>query len=270
MIPGILVLDNNCYALLRDRVRLERVRANLRVADLIAQPSEVNLVESTSAPDAVRRQLVATIREVAGRQPLLPWPFTMLQAIGKSIAEGKPTYTVAVSGKEWYLDDFDALSERSTETLRFQEGIEAEFAAFHARNRQKVKASSGRGSASDDFGAARPFLERVWFGSKMRRDFAEVMWLAFQLPGVAPFEVLERNEAWRLMLDAEGVAFYEQVVAHEQPRRVHRFDLMQMPYLGIARKRVLATSDRGLLRAANAVLRGRYRNARAIDIQDLV
>ena len=96
------------------------------------------------------------------------------------------------------------------------------------------------------------------------------MWEAFKLPGPPPLEVLERNEPWRLMLDAEGVAFYEQVVAHEQPPRVQRLDLIQLPYLGIVRKRVLATADRGLLRAANAVLAGRYDNARAVDIRELV
>ena len=81
---------------------------------------------------------------------------------------------------------------------------------------------------------------------------------------------LERNESWRLLLDAEGVGVYERAIAHKQPKFVHRLDLIQLVYLGLAPRRMIVTADRPLLRAANEILTLRYPNARAIHISDLV
>ena len=109
-----------------------------------------------------------------------------------------------------------------------------------------------------------------WVGSDLRRDYAAVTWSALKLPGDAPVEALERNEAWRLLLDAEGIALYERAVARKQPKRVQRMDLLQLIYLAGARRRILATSDAGLLRAGAAILPGRYLNARVVSAADIL
>ena len=82
--------------------------------------------------------------------------------------------------------------------------------------------------------------------------------------------VLEQNEAWRLLLDAEGVAVYERAIATVQPKFVQRLDLLQLIYLAGESKRMIVTSDKGLLRAGNAILPGRYPGARAVHLDDLL
>jgi predicted RNA-binding Zn ribbon-like protein len=78
MASGLLIIDNNCYPRLMDPTALARFRANLRVADFEPQASEINLLESTAAsPDALQARLLASIREVVGERPLLPWPFQL-------------------------------------------------------------------------------------------------------------------------------------------------------------------------------------------------
>jgi len=122
----------------------------------------------------------------------------------------------------------------------------------------------------DQYESATEFLVQEWVGSDLRRDYAAVTWSALKLPGDAPVEALERNEAWRLLLDAEGIALYERAVARKQPKRVQRMDLLQLIYLAGARRRILATSDAGLLRAGAAILPGRYLNARVVSAADIL
>jgi hypothetical protein len=269
MSSGLLLLDNNCYRELVSADRLARFRANLRISDLIAQPSEVNLIESTSAPDGIREQLLRTIHVVANGQPLLPWPFKLLKQIGNAIVKGERSFRLEASGKEWLLEDPVAAGELNQEVLEFQRGIEAAFTAFHSRNHQRMRAQLRHLGGREDFGEARSFLERAWYDNEMRREYAEVTWSALDLSGDAPIAELEKNEAWRLLLDAEGLAMYERAIAHTQPKAVQRLDLIQLVYLALAQRRVLATGDIGLLRAAAAILPGRYPNARAVHIRSL-
>lgn len=268
---GLLILDNNCYAALAVPKNLARFRANLRVMDFIAQPSEVNLLESTSAsPDIIQERLLATIRDVASGQPLLEWPFKLLQKIGEAIVDGKTGFRVEPSGKEWYLDDLNAAREIRAEVLEFNRGIEKTFSAYHESSRKKLKKQFREHRMKDEFGSAREFLQDYWVGSEMRKIFAEVTWTALNLPGVAPLEILEKNEAWRLLLDAEGVAIYERAITQNRPKTVHRLDLIQLVYLGASLRRMIVTADGGLLRAADAILTGRYPNARAVNLSDLI
>ena len=270
MQPGIAILDNSCYGFLEEPPPERAFRRNLRVADLVAYPSEVNLVEATAAPDGIRERLLGTILRIGDGNPLLPWPFTLLKAIGQAILEGRTRFSLGPSGKEWYLEDLAAARALSAEVLAFQQGIEETFSRFHVENRQKLRRRMKESGVREDFSSAREFIERVWTGSDTRRDFAEVTWRGLKLPGDAPVDILERNEAWRLLLDAEGVAIYERGVATAQPKKVQRLDLIQLVFLGGAPRRVVATADKGFLRAANCILEGRYPNARAVDISDLV
>lgn len=269
MSPGILVIDNNCYARLSDPDALRRFRANLRAANWIAQPSEVNLLESSAAPPDVRARLLRTIRAVADGQPLLPWPIKLLKQIGQAMTRGEFRFTVPPSGAEWYLDDPAAVEEVGTEALQFQRDIELAFSQLHQRNRQRVQAQLRQQRARDEFGSARDFLERGWAQTGGRRMYAEVTWKALALPGKPPLDAIEANEAWRLLLDAEGVAAYERAIAHEQPKFVQRMDLVQLVYLALADRRMLVTADAPLRRAADAVLIGRYPDARTVHVADL-
>jgi IS4 transposase len=72
------------------------------------------------------------------------------------------------------------------------------------------------------------------------------------------------------MLEAYGAAVYERSVAHTMPKRAHLADLLQLVYLAGAKRRMIVTDDRSMLRVAHEVLGGRYNNAWAIHIADLL
>jgi hypothetical protein len=267
---GILLLDNNCYSHLIKPGAMSAFRANLRVIDFVAQPSEVNLLEAAAAPAPVRVRLFKVIRDVIGAQPVLAWPFRMLKEIGQAIARGEAVVTIGESGKEWYLDDDDAVSALQAEVKEFQERLEREFDRLHERNRKTIRSKMRNSGMEAAFESTAEFLDSYWQQSDTRRDYANVTWTSFGLPGEAPMDALNLNESWRLLLDAEGVAVYERAITKTQPKFVHRLDLIQLTYLGLAQRRMIATADAPLLRAANEILLSRYPNARAIHIKDLV
>jgi hypothetical protein len=270
MDSGILILDNNCYSHLAKPGAMSKFRSNLRVSDFLAQPTEVNLLEAAAAPASVRARLFDVLREVKGRQPILMWPFRLLKEIGQAIVLGNPSVTVGESGREWYLEDHGAVEELQAEVRAFQKRLETEFGRLHAQNRKNIQAKMRSAGIESGFESTAHFLDSYWHQSESRRDFANFTWDSFGLPGEAPIDALNRNESWRLLLDVEGVALYERAITRTQPKLVHRFDLIQLTYLGLAQRRMIATADRPLLRAANAILLGRYPNARAVHIQDLV
>ncbi len=267
----MLIVDNNCLSHLRRPGALERFRGSLRAADLVVVPTEINLLEATAAaPDKLRDDLIATLRAISGSEALLPWPFTLLRDIGAALTRGEHVYRAPESGKEWYLEDPEALREIRQEVLAFNETIETTFTALHETNRERLREALKARNARPDFEDARDFLERQWFDSDLRRHFASVTWRSFGLPDPVPFALLEANEAWRLLLDVEGLAVYERAVATETPKRVHRRDLIQLVYLAGSQRRILVTADNGLLRAGEAVLSKRYLNARVAHISGMI
>jgi hypothetical protein len=267
---GILVLDTNCYSHLAKPGAMSNFRANLRVADLIAQPTEVNLLEATAAPAHVRTELFRILREVIGNQSILTWPFDLLKRIGHAMLQGEPIVTIGNSGKEWYLDDEEAVAALRTEVKEFQDRLEHEFDRLHERNRQTIQRNIRVRGIEANFESTGHFLDFYWQQSDSRRHYAGATWKALGLPGEPPMDALNANESWRLFLDAEGVAVYERAIARVQPKFVHRLDLIQLTYLGLAERRLIATGDRPFLRAANEILAGRYSTARAIHIDDLL
>src|SRR4051812_8284213 len=137
MAPALLILDNSCLARLESAAALERFRANTRVADWVAQLTELNLVEAVSTkPDSVQARLLATMRNVANNEPMLPWVFRLLKVIGRGIVDHKTSISVGASGKEWYLDDLEAARGLRDEVDAFRLTIETRYSQLHERNRQ--------------------------------------------------------------------------------------------------------------------------------------
>jgi hypothetical protein len=264
----LLILDNSCFAQLGDADTLARFRASLRTTDFAAVPSEINLLEASISPDYRQEKLFRTIAELENSRGLLPWPFRLLRSIGDAIAAGRPS-TVETSGKEWYLQDLEATRELRSKLAAFRERVETSYLRFHTRTRDRLRAHMRERGIKDTFGSTRAFLEQYWWHGEMRQIWADVTWKHLKLPGDVPLARLEQSGPWRLYLDIEGVNTYW-AVANQQPRFVGRMDLLQLVYLGLARRRIIATADQGFLEAATAVLAGRYLNARAVHISKLV
>ena len=72
------------------------------------------------------------------------------------------------------------------------------------------------------------------------------------------------------MLDADGYAVYQGAFEVQESHRIHRADWIQLVYLGAPGLRMLATNDKPFHRAAQAILQGRYGNARVVLIDELL
>jgi hypothetical protein len=144
--------------------------------------------------------------------------------------------------------------------------IEKNYSQQHDLHRVDIHGRMRNKRLRDPYTGVEHFLRDYWYASKTRADFANVIWRGLKLAGEAPMEIIDQCEPWRLFIDAEGVALYERAIATNQPKRIQRMDLMQLTYLGVAPKRVIITADAGLIRAANAILPGRYRLASVAHI----
>ena len=271
MPSGFAVLDTSAYKALTSPTAFCRFQANLRMADLEPIASEVNLLEATSAlPASLRTRLMATIKAVAGDAGLVPWPFQILQKVGRAILEGVPGFYLEKSGKEWYLDDAQAVEDISARATEMRERMESQYSRLHDNARKELQKQIKRSGALFTADGFRDFLDGEWARGEMKTIFAAATWNALGLPGEAPIDKLLLNEGWRLLLDAEGFAIYQRALIHTQPRRVHRADLIQLIYLAAVPKRMLVTADRPFLDAASAILAGRYPNARAVHVSELI
>lgn len=130
---------------------------------------------------------------------------------------------------------------------------------------KRIKAAGG-----DPWGSIVEFLNHQWTRIEQLDAFFDLEWTHLGLPGDAPHAALLANEAWRLYFEGIGATVYERAVAHETPKRVHVPDVMLLPYLGGAPRRVLITDDKGLQRVASAVLLGRYPGARVMTTQQVL
>jgi len=269
--PGLLILDNNCLRFLRGPDAVAQFKANLRLADLVFVPTEVNLLEIGAAqPDDLQQDLVRILRTLAAGEPFLPWPFALRKSIGRSLVQGETFFRAERLTFEEYLDNPSLLVELRADVVAFNKKIEAEFSAFHDRRRQQLQAELKRRGEQEACGDVRTFLEQVWDGSEGRQAFADLTWQTLGLPGSPPMHLLNVNEAWRLLLDIEGLAVYERTVARKQPKRVHRFDLIQLIYLAGGTERIMVTAEKPLIRAGNLILGTRYSNARMVHISEIV
>ena len=267
---GILVLDNNCYALLEDVIALHRFRANLQVADLVAAPSELNLLEAIGTrPLSVQQRLLRTMKTVLADRPLLAWPYDVLRQTAEALLRGESKVEITFTGKEWYLDDPTAAAQIQAAALETSNDMERQFDEMHDRARVRVRAEMKKRGWVDSWEEIRAFLDQHWRSSDMPAFFAEAYWRGLKLPGVAPTATLLDIPAWRLMTDADGVAVYARALAHEQPKKVHRKDLIQLIYLAGGSRRIIATADAAFLDAATAVLAG-HANARAVHIRAML
>ena len=267
---GILLLDNNCFDVLAEPAALSKFKANARAAGWITQLTEVNALEVLATPgDAKQQRLIEVLKEVGGQGPMLPWPFAMLRELGTAILAGKTASRVTTAEADILLYSREEAIRIRAETAEFNRRIESAFTEHHDGIRSKMRQMMRQRGVKDPYRSTREYLQSWWFDGGVRAAYAQYVWTGLKLKGLAPMTVLEECEPWRILLDVEGVAWYERSVASQQPRRVDRMDLLQLVYLGVAPKRMIVTADRGMLRAAAAVLPGRYRNASAVHIDQL-
>jgi hypothetical protein len=268
---GRLILDTSCFKHLLDLSQRDTLKANLRIADLQVWPSAVNVLESSVTRNDLRRaKVLEIVRDLSGDRPLLPWPYDLVKRAGHAVLRGERRFELEPSGHEPLLDP-SALNEQDrNKGLAALENIEKRFDAMHEGARKILQPYIKTNGLQDAWPTGAEFLEQHWNSSDMAGHFAGLIWNALKLPGQAPVQELLRNETWKMFIDAEGIAVYERAIAREQPKRVHRMDLLQLVYLSGSGKRIFATGDEPLLRGAKQVLIGRYNNVRVLHIHELL
>jgi len=129
--PGLLILDNNCLRFLRGPDAVAQFKANLRLADLVFVPTEVNLLEIGAAqPDDLQQDLVRILRTLAAGEPFLPWPFALLQSIGRSLVQGETFFRAERLTFEEYLDNPSLLVELRADVVAFNKRSRLSSAPF--------------------------------------------------------------------------------------------------------------------------------------------
>lgn len=266
-LAGRAVLDNSCLGHLASPGALQRFDRSLQTADLQVWPSVVNALEAFATPAMhVRRKLLHTLDQLLDGRHLLPWPFTLLADFGRALQEGTDQLWISRSRFELLLERPDALEATQEDLLAKMREVEDQYEQDWLEVRRKIR-SLLRSESSNDLWSDLPgFLDEQWNKPDLFDHATRVMWDRLGLSGDPPTARLRECELWRMFYDIEGIAMFERAVQLEQPKRVHRFDLLQIPYLAMWHKRVLITNDTAFLRAAQAMLLRRYPNTRVVNL----
>jgi hypothetical protein len=267
--PGLLVLDNNCYKALTTVESQSLLRRRAAMHDLMPAPSTVNLAESIVAPPDRRQRNLKAIKGMMGDYGLLPWPSEMLIATGMHMLRGGLFPGYEETGYEWLLDDPDTAGENAADIRAELDEVEQKAIRRFDLERPRIQKRAKELSIRGHWDGARSFLE-YWWESDMAETCARWLWQQHSLPGQPPIEMLLRNEAWRLIIDADCLAMFARCVVVDQHTRVEYLDLLQLPYLSLRRKRVLVTNDESFYRTAELILAGRYENAKVVRLPELM
>jgi hypothetical protein len=268
---GILILDTNTLWKLTSAEARAKLSRNMRVADLEATPTEVNLYEAVATGDSRKRELLLrTLADTAPNRPMLPWPFWLLKRIGQAVLDKEPGFKLDGTGYEWLLRSREEAASGQAAAFSFMQDLERRYSSLHAKARPHIQRYLKEHGLRERFASPIEFLDEYWNAGEMREHFGKSIWKALGLPGKPPLDVLLENEAWRIMLDAEGFAVYQGAFEFEQSRKVHRADLIQLVYLGAPGLRMLATDDAPFFQAAQTILTGRYGNARIVRSDELL
>lgn len=267
-LAGRAILDNSCLGALTAPGVLERFERSLRTVDFQVWPSVVNVMEGFVTPAKhVRRRLLHTLIQLLDGRHLLPWPFTLLASFGQALQEGEDQLWIRRSKFELLLERPEDLEVSRDALMAKMHDMEEQYEQDWLEVRRKVRPLL-RSERSEDLWSDLPsFLDEQWNKPDLFDHSARVMWDRLSLRGDPPVERLRDCELWRMFHDIEGIAMFERAVQLEQPKRVHRFDLLQIPYLAMWHKRVLITNDGPFARAAQAMLLRRYPNTRVVKLQ---
>jgi hypothetical protein len=266
----LLVVDNSALDYVEAGPPAERFASNCRAAGLVPAVTEINLLEAVAAPERRTKRVLSTLRGLADGKPVLPWTFQLLVTLGHAIVNGIPVVTLDPSGKEWLLDDTaEAATEREA-VVAFNRRMNDEYESFHRGQRRRIQSGMKRRGLRGQIAHVRDFFE-YWEVSPARTEVFQLVWGFLGLPGPGDITAATANDVWRMFLDVEGYALFEYAIKDQQRSVPQRFDLLQIPYLGIGQggQRIIATEDGAFLTAADEILRGRYTGARAVHIDQL-
>ena len=257
---GLVVLDTNCFKYLDDVAERTRILRSLRAVDLTIWPSALNVVQLASWRNVARRNArFATLKNIAGNRPLLPWPYDILKRVGEAIQSGEPGFRTGQSGVEWVVDQLPLPSDpKVVQALKTLKAMDQAFDQAHTTARPKLQAMVKKGSP---WKSPAEFLDNQWTRPEQVDTLIEIIWKQLQLSGAPPVTELLESESWRLLIDGFGVSIYLRSVLKQQAPFVELTDMVQLVYLGGRPRRILVSEDKDFVAAASAVVNHRYPGA---------
>lgn len=264
-----IVLDNNVLKTLVKPANLVQFRRQASLTAMHVWPTAINVYEAAQTRDAgVRASLIAQLRDLAPPGfSILPAPFDLLRLTGRAVVNGDARFPIERASADTILRAPDVAERRSAAVRASLSRIATRFDAAYARRREMVFGEVKGSGLSRTWSSTGDFLETAWRGSEMEASAVHLLWEGIRMHGEPPVAALLQCETWRMNSDVEGAAFYERVIAHEQPRRTDRLDWQQLPYLGLAEQRILLTDDGPFNISARGILRA-YPGTRVMTIAD--
>ena len=260
---GIAIIDTNCFKYLRTPHEQRRVTASLATADFELRPTAINALEAMQNPNQDQRTTVLGVLDaLAAGKPLLPWPRELLQRATDAIRNGCHDFLGPIGGLRLRTDRITTKS--CAAALAWSHTLEKTFSEYHDAARKSIQALIRTKPEEAPWDTAPTFLDAFWTTPSQRDTLLQSCWKSLGNAGQAPIDKMIAHPVWRMFLDLEGVAVFERVIVHEQPRPAHHWDLRQLLYLTLRPRRILVTDDKPLFRAATAVLDGRYTQAQVL------
>jgi hypothetical protein len=248
-----IFLDTNCVKHFRSASVRDAYRRQTRVIAARTVPTCVNLVEVLRDPESgMRTELVQAIRHLADGRALMPWPYGLIEDVGRSLYEQRPRFPLKPSGLESLLDNPNEKARATAEKLAVE--MEEDFREMHRRGRPILRRFLKSLDMSDPWASSREFLDELWMRRSHIEDYIIGLWRRLELPGDAPVDELIQNPTWRAYHEAHGVAAYEQALAPNQPRPFGIMDLLQLVYPTGFDQSIYVTGEQALHRAAKVVL----------------
>lgn len=266
---GVVVLDTNAIGRLAEPEYRARAQRGLRAVNLEIRPSFANLMELASNRNANHRtRRLTVVAELMRSGGLLPGPQDLLRQVGVALVRGVRFVPTLYGFEEVFLTP-GTLTPEWVERVRINQLKQKErWNKAYDQIRADVQAELREKKLLDKWTSIPDFLEREWMRPERAGLLMKSMRDGLGLPATLGWDVLSRNETWRLFLEGLGANHYEQCILRDRTKPAHPADIAQLLYLSVGRPRILVTRDGGLCRVASAILDRRYARSRVMHPND--
>ena len=266
---GVVIFDTNTFRHLTDATTRQNLLDAIRNSGRVPIITEINLLEvapTTGSIGAELRGVVEAVESVAGGT--MPWTYRVMKQAGEEFLQGRLNFSVPLISLD-ISTDLPDFGTDSAKALAFAKELNAESLRVQQVARPRVQRTLRDMDARSRWPTLPDFLRDFWEPQELGEQFADQAWANLQLPGPRPKDLLTRSLTFRMLSDIDAVETYQGAIAFQQPRRVQRMDLLQLPYLTCRPNSILVTDDGPFATAAHEVIDGRYPGLKVISTTDL-
>ena len=267
----VVLLDLSCFRFLRPAESRTALSRQLSIVDATTVGTAVNMIEILRHGSATARTWLRDVHGfLAGGRALLPWPYGLLERVGKAISSGATQFQLAPSGFEHLLtkDPTPTVLARADGLV---EEMEERFRTMQDEARPLVQEFVRDRGLIGEWDGAREFLDEMWMRPSHIDDYILGVWEKIGLPLPCPVDEVRQNPSWRVFFEAYGVAAYEQAILPNKARTFGMLDLLQLVYpTGFTKGSIFVTNDNSLARVGEIVVTEVVPGARVMKWNDFI